>query len=159
MRHLSVGRKLNRTASHRRAMLSNMAVSILDKERIETTLIKAKEVRRVVERLITYAKKGTLAARRLAAKRVNDKDVLKKLFDDIGPSFKDRSGGYVRILKTRVRKGDCTLMAIIELVGRSNLETVRNRRKKTKASAEASGTEISKKEAPVKEAAKSSDTK
>jgi len=133
MRHLSVGRKLNRTASHRRAMLSNMAVSILDKERIETTLIKAKEVRRVVERLITYAKKGTLAARRLAAKRVNDQVVLRKLFEDIGPSFKDRNGGYVRILKTRIRKGDCSLMAIIELVGRSNLETVRKRRKKAKS--------------------------
>lgn len=132
MRHLSSGRKLNRTASHRKAMLSNMAVSILDKERIETTLPKAKEVRRVVERLITYAKKGTLAARRLAARRVNDKDVLRKLFEDIGPSFKDRSGGYVRIIKTRERKGDNALMAFIELVGRSNLETVRKRRKKQK---------------------------
>jgi large subunit ribosomal protein L17 len=110
-------------------MLSNMAVSILDKERIETTLPKAKEVRRVVERLITYAKKGTLAARRLAARRVNDKDVLRKLFEDIGPAFKDRNGGYVRIIKTRERKGDNALMAIIELVGRSNLETVRKRRK------------------------------
>lgn len=132
MRHLSVGRKLNRTASHRKAMLSNMAVSILDKERIETTLPKAKEVRRVVERLITYAKKGTLAARRLAARRVNDKDVLRKLFEDIGPAFKDRNGGYVRIIKTRERKGDNALMAIIELVGRSNLETVRKRKKKQK---------------------------
>lgn len=132
MRHLVSGRKLNRTASHRKAMLSNMAVSILDKERIETTLPKAKEVRRVVERLITYAKKGTLAARRLAARRVNDKDVLRKLFEDIGPAFKDRNGGYVRIIKTRERKGDNALMAIIELVGRSNLETVRKRRKQAK---------------------------
>src|SRR5664279_4967348 len=140
MRHLVSGRKLNRTASHRKAMLSNMAVSILDKERIETTLPKAKEVRRVVERLITYAKKGTLAARRLAARRVNDKEVLRKLFEDIGPAFKDRSGGYVRIIKTRERKGDNALMAIIELVGRSNLETVRKRKKKQK-SGEGTGTQ------------------
>jgi large subunit ribosomal protein L17 len=142
-------------------MFSNMAVSILDKERIETTLPKAKEIRRVVERLITYAKKGTLAARRLAARRINDKDVLRKLFEDIGPAFKDRNGGYVRIIKTRERKGDNALMAIIELVGRSNLETVRKRRKKTKG--ETTGSETKKSEpsveAPVKASAKSAETK
>jgi large subunit ribosomal protein L17 len=131
MRHMSRGRKLNRTASHRKAMLSNMAVSILDKERIETTLPKAKEVRRVVERLITYAKMGDLHGRRLAARRVNDKVVLQKLFSDIGPSFKDRNGGYVRVLKTTERKGDNALMAIVELVGRGGIETVRKRKKKT----------------------------
>jgi large subunit ribosomal protein L17 len=130
MRHLDRGRKLNRTASHRRAMLSNMAVSILDKERIETTLPKAKEVRGVVERLITYAKKGDLHGRRLAARRVHDKTVLQKLFSDIGPSFKDRNGGYVRIVKTTERKGDNALKAIVELVGRGGIETVRKRKKK-----------------------------
>jgi large subunit ribosomal protein L17 len=114
-------------------MLSNMAVSILDKERIETTLPKAKEVRGVVERLITYAKKGDLHGRRLAARRVNDKAVLQKLFSDIGPSFKDRSGGYVRVIKTTERKGDNTLMAIVELVGRGGIETVRKRKKKKPA--------------------------
>ncbi len=113
-------------------MLSNLAVSILEKERIETTLPKAKEVRGVVERLITYAKKGDLAARRLAAKRVNDETVLRKLFADIGPAFKDRNGGYTRILKTRVRKGDNALMAIVELVGIGGAETVRRRRKQKK---------------------------
>jgi len=132
MRHLSTGRKLNRTASHRRAMLSNLAVSILDKERVETTLPKAKEVRRVVERLITYAKKGDLAARRLAARRVNDTTVLRKLFAEIGPAFKDRNGGYTRIVKTRERKGDNALMAIVELVGIGGAETVRRRRKQKK---------------------------
>lgn len=132
MRHLSTGRKLNRTASHRRAMLSNLAVSILDKERVETTLPKAKEVRGVVERLITYAKKGDLAARRLAARRVNDITVLRKLFAEIGPAFKDRNGGYTRIVKTRERKGDNALMAIVELVGIGGAETVRRRRKQKK---------------------------
>jgi large subunit ribosomal protein L17 len=136
MRHLSVGRKLNRTASHRKAMLSNLAVSILDKERVETTLPKAKEVRRVVERLITYAKKGDLAARRTAARRVNDETVLHKLFTEIGPSFKDRNGGYTRVLKTRIRKGDNALMAIVELVGIGGAETVRRRRKQKKGTAQ-----------------------
>jgi large subunit ribosomal protein L17 len=132
MRHLDRGRKLNRTASHRRAMLSNMAVALLDRERIETTLPKAKEVRGVVERLITYAKLGSLHARRLAAERVNDGTVLQKLFSVIGPHFKDRCGGYVRILKTGERKGDNALMAIVELVGLGGAETVRRRKKKRK---------------------------
>jgi large subunit ribosomal protein L17 len=113
-------------------MLSNLAVSILDKERIETTLPKAKEVRSVVERLITYAKKGDLAARRLAARRVDDETVLRKLFAEIGPAFKDRNGGYTRIVKTRERKGDNALMAIVELVGIGGAETVRRRRKQKK---------------------------
>jgi large subunit ribosomal protein L17 len=132
MRHQKRGRSLNRTPSHLKAMLSNMAVSVLDKERIETTIFKAKEVRRVVERLITYAKDGSLHMRRLAARRVNDKEVLKKLFDVIGPAFKDRSGGYVRIIKTGERKGDNTLMAIVELVGIGSADTVRRRTKKKK---------------------------
>jgi len=119
MRHLVSGRKLNRSASHRRAMLSNLAVSVLDKERVSTTLAKAKEVRGVVERMITYGKKGDLHSRRLAATRINDETVLKKLFDDIAPSYKERNGGYTRVLKTEDRKGDCAPMAIIELVGRS----------------------------------------
>jgi large subunit ribosomal protein L17 len=139
MRHQSRGRKLNRTASHRKAMLSNMAVAVLDKERIETTLSKAKEVRGVIERLISYAKKGDLHARRLAARRVNDTAVLRKLFSEIGPHFKDRNGGYVRIVKTNERKGDNTLMAIVELVGIGGADTVR-RRKKKKKTAEPGGT-------------------
>jgi large subunit ribosomal protein L17 len=135
MRHLVSGRKLNRTASHRRAMLSNMAVSILDKERITTTLTKAKEVRCVVERLITYGKKGDIHGIRLAARRINDKTVLKKLFDDIAPSYKGREGGYTRIIKLDQRKGDNTQMSIIELVGRGRPDAIRKSKKviKTKA--------------------------
>lgn len=133
MRHLVSGRKLNRTASHRRAMLSNLAISILDKERVTTTLVKAKEVRGVVERLITYGKKGDLHGIRLAARRINNKTVLKKLFDDIAPSYKDREGGYTRILKIDDRKGDNAPMSIIELVGRGSSDAIRKSKKKAKA--------------------------
>jgi large subunit ribosomal protein L17 len=114
-------------------MLSNMAVSILDKERVTTTLPKAKEVRSVVERLITYGKKGDLHGRRLAARRINDETVLKKLFDDIAPSYKDREGGYIRIVKIDDRKGDRAPMAIIELVGRSGHQDAVRKRSKKKA--------------------------
>jgi len=157
MRHQKRGRSLNRTPSHLKAMLSNMAVAVLDKERIETTIFKAKEVRRVVERLITYAKQGTLHARRLAACRVNDKEVLRKLFSVIGPHFKDRNGGYVRVIKTNERKGDNALMAIVELVGMGSAETVRSRRKKKKAEPGAPGagkTEEKKEQAKEKAAEK-----
>lgn len=133
MRHLVSGRKLNRTASHRRAMLSNLAISILDKERVTTTLAKAKEVRSVIDRLITYGKKGDLHRIRLAARRINDKTVLKKLFDDIAPSYKDREGGYTRIIKINDRKGDNAKMSIIELVGRGSPDPIRKNRKKAKA--------------------------
>jgi large subunit ribosomal protein L17 len=108
-------------------MLSNLAMSILDKERVATTLAKAKEVRGVVERMITYGKNGGLHARRLAACRINNDAVLKKLFDDIAPGYKERNGGYTRILKTEVRKGDCAPMAIIELVGRGHNDAVRKK--------------------------------
>jgi large subunit ribosomal protein L17 len=108
-------------------MLSNLSVSILDKERVTTTLAKAKEVRGVVERLITYGKKGDLHAIRLAARRINDGRVLKKLFEDIAPGYKDRNGGYTRVLKTEDRKGDNAPMAIIELVGRGHNDPVRKR--------------------------------
>lgn len=132
MRHLVHGRKLNRSASHRRAMLSNMAVSLLDKERITTTIPKAKEVRCVVERLITYGKKGGLHAIRLAERRIKDKTILKKLFEDIGPSYKEREGGYTRIIKLDERKGDNAPMSIIELTGRGSSEPIRKKSKKVK---------------------------
>jgi len=122
MRHLKVGRQLSRSTSHRKAMLSNLAISILDKERVQTTLAKAKEVRRVVERLITYGKKGGLHAIRLAARKMrirrNNRHVLTKLFTTIGPMFKDRQGGYTKIIKLGTRKGDNAELALIELVGR-----------------------------------------
>ncbi|MBD3316854.1 MAG: 50S ribosomal protein L17 [Chitinivibrionales bacterium] len=135
MRHLKRGRKLNRTASHRKAMLSNLATSILDKERVVTTVAKAKEVRGVVERLITYGKKGgnNLSAIRLAGRTVRDKTVLKKLFDDIAVSYQDREGGYTRIVKLGERRGDNAEMSIIELVGRNGDEP-RRRDKKSRHS-------------------------
>ena len=117
MRHLKSGRKLNRKAPHRKAMLANLATSLFDKERVKTTLPRAKEVRGVAERLITYAKRGGLANLRLAAETVKDKTILKKLFDEIGPTFKERNGGYCRILRMQNRVGDCAPMCMIELVG------------------------------------------
>ncbi len=116
MRHRKKGRKLNRTASHRRAMLRNMASSLFIHGRIETTTAKAKELRPYAERLITLAKRGDLHARRLAAARMQGRDAVGKLFDEIGPRFQDRPGGYTRILKLGARKGDAAEMALIELV-------------------------------------------
>jgi large subunit ribosomal protein L17 len=118
MRHLIHGRKLGRKTQHRKAMLANLAMSIIDHERVTTTVQKAKEVRAVVERLITYAKQGTLHAIRLAARTVNDKVLLTKLFEEIAPRFKERQGGYVRIIRTAVRKGDNAQLCIIEFVVR-----------------------------------------
>lgn len=131
MRHLKSGRKLNRTASHRKAMFANLAASLLDKERVRTTVEKAKEVRGVVERLITYGKKGTLHAIRLAEKTLKNKDILKKLFNDIAVGYKGRQGGYTRVVKLGTRKGDNADMAIIELVGRGD-DVPRKRKKKKK---------------------------
>lgn len=118
MRHLKKGRKLGRTSSHRKALFANMATSLFKHEIIETTDAKAKDLRGVADRLITLAKRGDLHARRQAFETVRDQDVLKKLFDVIGPRFKERAGGYTRVLKTRVRTGDCASMSIIELMDR-----------------------------------------
>ncbi len=116
MRHRMKGRKLNRTAAHRRALMRNMAAALFRHGRIETTLAKAKELRPFAERVITLAKRGDLHARRLAARKVQDPEVLKKLFEEIGPRFAERPGGYTRILKTGTRRGDAAEMALIELV-------------------------------------------
>ena len=118
MRHLKAGRKLNRTASHRKAMLNNMAMSIIEHERIITTLPKAKEVRSVVERLISYGKKGDLHGVRLILRTIKNKDLVMKIVNDIAVGYKDRDGGYTRVLKLGPRRGDNTEMAIIELVDR-----------------------------------------
>jgi large subunit ribosomal protein L17 len=132
MRHLNSGKNLQRTASHRKAMLANMATSIFEKERVKTTIAKAKEVRKVVERLITYAKTGGLHSIRLAARTIKDKTVLKKLFDDIGPSYKERTGGYLRILKMpKNRPGDNAQVVLVELVGRRGEEQRKKPRKKS----------------------------
>ena len=118
MRHRSGLRKLNRTSSHRLAMLRNMTVSLLKHEAIKTTLPKAKELRRVAEPIITLGKSPTLANKRLAFDRLRDRDMVVKLFDELGPRYKTRNGGYLRILKYGFRKGDNAPMALVELVDR-----------------------------------------
>lgn len=118
MRHRNGLRKLNRTSSHRLAMLKNMAVSLIKHEAIKTTLSKAKELRRVVERLITLGKKPTLANRRLAFDRLRDRQAVVKLFNELGVRFANRPGGYLRILKCGFRVGDNAPMAYVELLDR-----------------------------------------
>ena len=116
MRHRKKGRNLSRSPSHRRALLRNMATSLFRHERIRTTTARAKELRPYAERLVTLARRGDLHARRLVARRIADREILGKLFDDIGPRYADRPGGYTRILKLGPRKGDAADMALIELV-------------------------------------------
>jgi large subunit ribosomal protein L17 len=118
MRHRKSGRQLNRNSSHRSAMFSNMANSLFEHEIIKTTLPKAKELRRVAEPLITMAKDDSVAKRRLAFSRLRDKAMVGKLFSELGPRYKERPGGYTRILKCGYRAGDSAPMAYIELVGR-----------------------------------------
>jgi|SRR5699024_252916 len=118
MRHRMSGRQLNRNSSHRKAMFRNMASSLVRHEIIKTTLPKAKELRRVVEPLITLAKNDSLANRRLAFARVRDNDAVTKLFTDLGPRFADRPGGYLRIMKCGFRAGDNAPMAYVELTDR-----------------------------------------
>jgi len=117
MRHLKSGRQLSRNSSHRWALMRNLITALLREEKIQTTDPKAKELRRWVERVITLGKRGDLHARRQAAAIVQDKTVVQKLFDAIGPRFKERPGGYTRIIKLGVRHGDAAKMALIELVG------------------------------------------
>ena len=116
MRHRKKGRKLQRTASHRRAMLRNLATSLFRHERIETTTAKAKELRPYAERLITLARRGDLHARRLVARKIKDRELLGKLFDEISSRYAERPGGYTRILKLGNRKGDAAEISLIELV-------------------------------------------
>ena len=116
MRHRKKGRQLSRTRSHRKATLRNMATSLFRHERIETTTAKAKELRPYAERLITLARRGDVHARRLAAMKIQDREVLGKLFDDIAPRYMERPGGYTRVLKLGNRKGDAAEMSLIELV-------------------------------------------
>jgi large subunit ribosomal protein L17 len=120
MRHGSGLRKLNRTSSHRLAMLRNMTVSLLRHEEIRTTLPKAKELRRVAEPMITLGKKPSLANRRLAFDRLRDRSIVEKLFDDLGPRYAKRNGGYLRILKMGFRKGDNAPLALVTLMDRAD---------------------------------------
>jgi large subunit ribosomal protein L17 len=116
MRHLKQGRKLGRTSAHRRALLRNLATALLEHERIITTEPKAKELRRVADKLVTLGKRGDLHARRQALQVVHSNDVVRKLFNDIAPRFAERKGGYTRVLHLGYRPGDAAAMAVIELV-------------------------------------------
>jgi large subunit ribosomal protein L17 len=139
MRHGHGLRKLNRTTSHRLAMLRNMTVSLLRHEEIKTTLPKAKELRRVVEPMITLGKKPSLSNRRLAFDRLRDRSIVEKLFDDLGPRYAKRNGGYLRILKTGFRKGDNAPLALVSLMDRPELageEQQPEQKKKTAKKAE-----------------------
>lgn len=118
MRHAKGYRRLNRTHEHRKALLANMSGSLIEHEQIKTTLPKAKELRRTVEKLVTLGKKGDLHSRRLAASRLKEDQYVAKLFDVLGPRYKERNGGYLRILKAGFRYGDMAPMAIIEFVDR-----------------------------------------
>jgi len=122
MRHMKSGRKLNRNSSHRKAMFRNMASSLFEHEVIKTTVPKAKELRRVAEPLITLAKEDSVAHRRLAFDRLRNREIVTKLFNELGPRYVDRPGGYLRILKCGYRAGDKAPMAYVELVDRPRAE-------------------------------------
>ena len=130
MRHLNAGRKLGRNAPHRLALMRNLARALFEHERIITTLEKAKEARRFVEKLITLAKKGTLHARRLVLMRLPDREAVEKLFE-IAPRFADRPGGYTRVIKYGVRRGDAAAISVIEFTGASETAAPRKKRRKT----------------------------
>ena len=121
MRHRNSGRNFSRTSSHRKAMFKNMMVSLLKHELIKTTVAKAKELRMYMEPMITLGKIDNLHNRRIAFSRLRDREMVLKLFNDIAPHFKQRPGGYLRVLKCGNRKGDCAPMAIVELVGREKV--------------------------------------
>ena len=118
MRHRQAGRKLNRTSSHRKSLFKNMAQALIKHEQIVTTLPKAKELKRVIEKLITLGKKSSLHSRRLAFNQIRDKEMVSKLFGTLAPRYSDRNGGYSRVLKAGFRYGDSAPMAVIELVDR-----------------------------------------
>jgi len=125
MRHLKSGRKLNRTTSHRKAMFTNMALSLVEHERITTTLPKAMELRGVVERLVTYGKRGDLHGIRLISRSIKNKNIVMKIVKDLAVQYSDRSGGYTRVLKVGPRRSDNAEMAIIEFVDRKKKETAK----------------------------------
>lgn len=137
MRHRRDHRQLSRSTSHRKALLRNLVTALFEHERIETTVAKAKETRRVAERLITFAKRNDLHSRRLVARVVRSETIVKKLFDDIAPLYATRPGGYTRILKTRRRLGDAGEMGILELVKSAEQRAADRRRKEETAAASA----------------------
>ena len=140
MRHLNAGRKLNRSASHRRALFRNMVTALFERERIRTTDAKAKEVRRLAERMITLGKDGSLAARRRALAFIQSRKIVARLFADIAPRFKDRNGGYTRIIKIGIRHGDAAPMSVLQLtVMAADVEASQGGDKKKKLAAPAVG--------------------
>ncbi len=130
MRHLNQGRKLNRTSAHRKALFRNLVLSLVRYERIKTTDAKAKELRRYADRMVTLGKRGDLAARRLAYNFMQSRDAVKKLFDEIAPRFKDRAGGYTRVVKFGMRRGDAAPLSIIEFTSNENAEAKTPRKKR-----------------------------
>jgi large subunit ribosomal protein L17 len=133
MQHRRLGRRFSRDPGHRQAMFSNMAASLVRHEQIVTTLAKAKDLKRVMDKYITLAKRGDLNSRRLAASRMRDEAMVKKLFDVLGPRYKDRAGGYTRVIKAGYRHGDSAPVAVIEFVDRD--ETVKGKEDKERAEA------------------------
>jgi large subunit ribosomal protein L17 len=133
MRHRKLGRHLNRDSSHRQAMFSNMAAALIRHEQIVTTLAKAKDLRRVMDKYVTLAKKGDMHSRRIAAARMGDEAMVKKLFETIAPRYKDRAGGYTRVMKAGYRYGDSAPVAVIEFVDRD--EAVKGAEDKARAEA------------------------
>jgi len=131
MRHLNSGRKLNRTAAHRKALLHNLVLSLIRFGRIRTTQAKAKELRRYADRMVTLGKRGDLNARRMAFDFVRSRDAVKKLFDEIAPRFKDRNGGYTRVVKFGERRGDAAMLSIVEFTGADEQAKGRKPKKKT----------------------------
>jgi large subunit ribosomal protein L17 len=131
MRHLNQGRKLNRTSAHRKALLKNLVLALIRHGRIRTTDAKAKELRRVADRMVTLGKKNDLAARRRAYAFVGSHDAVKKLFDEIAPRFKDRNGGYTRVVKYGFRRGDSAPLSIIEFTGEEGEAKAKKPRKRS----------------------------
>lgn len=150
MRHHKAGRKLGRESSHRVSMLRNMVASFFEDERIETTDAKAKELRKVAEKMITLGKHGSLHARRNAFGVIRNKKVVKKLFDDIAPRFQDRQGGYTRIFKAGHRSGDGALLSLIELTSKASPADKGKKKKKEKTP---TSEKVSKKKRPTKKSA------
>jgi len=137
MRHNKLGRRFSRDSAHRQAMFSNMAASLIQHEQIVTTLPKAKDLKRVMDKYITLAKRGDLNSRRLAAARIGSEAMVKKLFDVLAPRYKDRSGGYTRVLKAGYRYGDAAPRAVIELVDRDVSVKGKEDRERSEAEAKA----------------------
>jgi large subunit ribosomal protein L17 len=136
MRHQNSGRKLNRTSSHRKALFRNLVLSLIRHERIRTTDAKAKELRRFADRMVTLGKRGDLSARRRAFDFIRSRDAVKKLFDEIAPRFKDRPGGYTRVIKFGFRRGDAAPLSVIEFTGGKQEQPKKPRRRKTPARTE-----------------------